>query len=497
MNEQRDIRSFLKTLRDDESGAFAVFLTLTLPVTVGFAALAVDASYLWTVQNELQIAADAAALAGAQYVGSYSNTTNANPCSSTSTLDSQSASPYCYYAETLANANQPIGTSGTIWKKSNITFGTWSSSGSSGTFTALGAGPYANAVKVTVSLNALPTFTPMLSALINGANFTNLSLSATATATYLGWPQNLTFNLQGAKGFYYKTVTLYALPFTNGSAATTYTNQFKDTNGNNVTGQWIYTPTSQSAASGSGNVNVGPDIANKQTTLNLGALGSGSGNTTGPTTALNLGQYADVFMVESVMQGPCPQTTPWYNSNWGTNGHPVSCSATQNSTSNTQESIGATVCTESQVSGSAPAYASYNAICNPNAASTPTSGKTSSNQCLDPATNKYNNCNSSYTNPWQFMYVNFFPAETNQNTNFFSTSVSAATSFPCGQTVGHQWEDGGNPLPTTYANSLSNATSSSPPAQDFFYTVFTTCGAQPGVSVSGYYSATPTPQLVQ
>ena len=423
--------------------------------------------------------------------------------------DSQSTSPYCYYAETLAAANQPVGTSATILNgATNITLGTWSSSGSSGTFTPLGAGNYANAVKVTVGLNALPTFTPMLKALIRGANFTNIGLSATATAAFLQWPTQLTFNMVGVKGWYYKTITLYALPFTGGVASTTYTDQFGGT-----TAQWVYQPQHFTNVSGTGNVNVGPDIANKQTTLNLGSLGSGYGVTTGPTGPLspvNLGQYADLFMVESVMQGPCPPSKPWTGSDFSSNNSysfPTSCYATQaaaqqagiSSSKVWKEPVGWTVCSESQTT-SGPAYASYNSICNPNTASTPTSSQTSSNPCFNSAlgTNgMYVNCNSSYTNPWQFTYVNFFPAQTAQNTNVFSTSVSAATSFPCGQTVGHEWEDGGSTLPSSYSASLSNAISASKtPAQDFFYTVFTTCGAQPGVAQSGYYSATPSPQLV-
>ena len=245
------------------------------------------------------------------------------------------------------------------------------------------------------------------------------------------------------------------------------------------------------------------------TGLKLGALGSGYGTLTGPTS-VNLGQYADIFMVENVMQGPCSPSKPWMLGNWSSGSYtfPAACYATQalaQTAANakctgktgsqltsclspytpTQESVGWNVCSESELNqGSNPAYSSYNAICNP-----------------------YTGANASYNSSnaqsWQFMFVNFFPAQSVQNTNVFSTSVSATTMFPCGQTVGHEWEDGGSIVGTSYATALSSATNASTtPQQDYFYTVATTCGPEPGMAADGYYSTTQTatsasPQLVQ
>ena len=53
----------------DERGFALVFLGLTIVVFLGFAALAVDIGYLYAARNELQNAADAAALAGARELG--------------------------------------------------------------------------------------------------------------------------------------------------------------------------------------------------------------------------------------------------------------------------------------------------------------------------------------------------------------------------------------------------------------------------------------------
>lgn len=56
-----------------QKGAVAVLVALTLPVLVGVAALAVDMAHLHVVRNELQNAADAAALAGARALYSSAN----------------------------------------------------------------------------------------------------------------------------------------------------------------------------------------------------------------------------------------------------------------------------------------------------------------------------------------------------------------------------------------------------------------------------------------
>jgi Flp pilus assembly protein TadG len=353
------------------------------------------------------------------------------------------------------------------------------------------------------------TYTPFFNNVtwLPGSNSQTITSSATVGAS-LQWPQQITMNLLGAKGWYYKTVTLYALPFANGSAASSYSSL----------ATWTYQPINLANASGSYNVNIGSDPANGMTNLTLAELGSGYGTLTGPAS-VNLGQYADFFMVESVMQGPCSPATPWMPGNWSSNTYafPGACYATQAAANSglastiqsncgsapsrssrnyqselttynncvatytpVQESVGWTVCSESELNqGSNPAYSSYNAICNPN---------TGSNASY----------NSSNTQPWQFIFVNFLPTESYTNANVFSTSAlvqltsgsSPTTLFPCGQTVGHEWEDGGSIVGTSYSTALSSAeNASTTPQQDFFYTVSTTCGPEPGVYASGYFSS--------
>jgi len=53
----------------DQTGAVAVITAIATVVLIGFAALAIDIGYLYSTRNELQNVADAAALAGAGYLG--------------------------------------------------------------------------------------------------------------------------------------------------------------------------------------------------------------------------------------------------------------------------------------------------------------------------------------------------------------------------------------------------------------------------------------------
>jgi Flp pilus assembly protein TadG len=52
-----------------QRGAVLVMVTLCLIILIGFVALAIDIGYMYTTRNELQNVADAAALAGARYLG--------------------------------------------------------------------------------------------------------------------------------------------------------------------------------------------------------------------------------------------------------------------------------------------------------------------------------------------------------------------------------------------------------------------------------------------
>jgi hypothetical protein len=65
MNTQTESRRSLKTLLRDEAGATAIILTIYLPVILGFFTLATDMAYVLQIRNQLQVAADSAAIGAA------------------------------------------------------------------------------------------------------------------------------------------------------------------------------------------------------------------------------------------------------------------------------------------------------------------------------------------------------------------------------------------------------------------------------------------------
>jgi Flp pilus assembly protein TadG len=66
MNKQRCEKNMPQK---GQKGAVLVLVTLCLIILIGFVALAIDVGYMYTTRNELQNVADAAALAGARYLG--------------------------------------------------------------------------------------------------------------------------------------------------------------------------------------------------------------------------------------------------------------------------------------------------------------------------------------------------------------------------------------------------------------------------------------------
>lgn len=123
----------------DERGSVAVILVLCLTMILGFAALAVDASYLYLQKNGLQIAADFAALAAADILPDQDAARNA--------------------AIDIAAKNRPAAENGIVLTAGDVVFGNWDES--TRTFSP-GTVP-ANAVRTTTGRtqargNAVRTF---------------------------------------------------------------------------------------------------------------------------------------------------------------------------------------------------------------------------------------------------------------------------------------------------------------------------------------------------
>ena len=89
-------------------GVAVVFTMVTMTLLIGFAALAIDVGYMYSVQAELQKAADASVLAGATQLHDYPEIID--------------------IAQAYAEQNYP--NSGTILADSDIEVGNWSQSSS-------------------------------------------------------------------------------------------------------------------------------------------------------------------------------------------------------------------------------------------------------------------------------------------------------------------------------------------------------------------------------
>ena len=64
----RETGRLLRQFSRDRCGVVAVMTAVSLPVFVGFSALAIDLSYAYLIRNQLQITADSSALAGVSQV---------------------------------------------------------------------------------------------------------------------------------------------------------------------------------------------------------------------------------------------------------------------------------------------------------------------------------------------------------------------------------------------------------------------------------------------
>ena len=99
-----------KSFRRDESGSVAIITALALVVVLGVAALVVDVGHLMVVKNELQNAADACAMAGAQRLVPYVSAAPPTPdWSSAQTAASSSISLNKSDSATLSNCLVQVG----------------------------------------------------------------------------------------------------------------------------------------------------------------------------------------------------------------------------------------------------------------------------------------------------------------------------------------------------------------------------------------------------
>ena len=305
---QTQASNILRSFRNNQRGSTSLLFAGGILAAVIVTGAAVDYSTAVTTRARLQAGVDSAVLAAAK-LGARNPSTYLNSSSALQTA-----------AQDYLTANGPT----------NSTISDFHACLESGGDCTTASGDTLQVGQFYAKGTA--TYTPIFNNVswLPGSSSETLTSSATAGAA-LQWPTQLTINLVGAKGWYYKHVTLYALPFTNGAAGSSYTSM----------ADWVYQPTSLNAASGSANKSVGTDVANGMTGLTLGQLGSGYGTLTGPTS-VNLGQYADMFLVENVMQAPCSPSS-WMLGNWSSNST-VTCYSTQSAAQTAATSAASSGC---------------------------------------------------------------------------------------------------------------------------------------------------------
>ncbi len=168
--------------RGKQKGSIAVLAALSLTALLGFAALAVDVADLYLVRNELQNAADAAALAGAPCIYARAQCLNTkNTAPDWSTAQQKSSAAIAMNRSTGAALTNGL-----------VEYGYWNITGSPAGLQALPMKPGSNdlpAVKVTISRSTgnnggvVPTFF----ARIFGVKGTPVSASAVAVISYPGY----------------------------------------------------------------------------------------------------------------------------------------------------------------------------------------------------------------------------------------------------------------------------------------------------------------------
>jgi Flp pilus assembly protein TadG len=161
MDQMLRMKNLFRRFSFDNRGVIAVYITLCLPVLIGFAMLAVQGSYSIEQRNLLQVTADSAALAA--------------------TAELPNSSQAITTAQQYAAMNMPAASYGNVLASKDVILGQWQQgcAGNQSCFVS-GAQPY-NAVKVTTRRaaangNQLPLFF--------APGETGFDISATAIATF-------------------------------------------------------------------------------------------------------------------------------------------------------------------------------------------------------------------------------------------------------------------------------------------------------------------------
>lgn len=178
MSQSGGLRSFWKKLLRDDRGAVVIVMTIYLPIIVGLFTLAVDMSYVYYQRNNLQVTAEAAALAATTQLPDSANS--------------------IVVAKQYAEKNMPAARYGSVLKDADVIPGKWTDSCSAGginCFVPAGSQSCStfncNAVKVTTrqSVSNGNALTLVFAPLIGLSTF---DVTATAIAVFGPGPNSQT-----------------------------------------------------------------------------------------------------------------------------------------------------------------------------------------------------------------------------------------------------------------------------------------------------------------
>lgn len=170
INRLKSLKTW-RRLGSDRRGVALVAIAFIAPVLLAFGALAVASSYLYYRNIQLTETVSAAALAGASKLTTYY------------TSGTGSTAAVVAAAQTIATANEPTTSYGTILPAANVVVGNWNQDSSSFTSLASSGGSTPNAVQVT-GLNTLANgnAVPVLFGGVLGMS--NINMTKTAIASF-------------------------------------------------------------------------------------------------------------------------------------------------------------------------------------------------------------------------------------------------------------------------------------------------------------------------
>jgi hypothetical protein len=164
-----------------ESGQAALLMTLTMGVTLGVMGLVVDEGWAYWRQEACLTAAQAAAIAGAQYANSNNSTWPPSTCTSTSSISCNTTGATCPPNLTLATNATSVLTAACLYAQENGFKATGNQNVT--VYTNTGSPPNVSGVTSAYYVNARVAEKTPLTFLAALVGYTNTLVSASSTAT--------------------------------------------------------------------------------------------------------------------------------------------------------------------------------------------------------------------------------------------------------------------------------------------------------------------------